>query len=156
MNLNATLIGQAIWFALFIWFVMKAIWPYFRRIIAERQKTVADGLAAAERGRQTLELSMREAEDQVKQARERAAEIIVQAEKHGAQLIDEARNVAREEGAREKAAAQADIEQQYARTREQLRDQVAALAVAGAEKILLREVDAKAHAALLDSIKAQL
>lgn len=156
MNINATLIGQAIWFALFIWFVMKAVWPYFQRIIAERQKEVADGLAAAERGRQTLEISTREAEEEVRRARERASEIVAQAEKRAVQMVEDARGAAREEGAREKAAAQADIEQQYARAREQLREHVAALAVAGAEKILRREVDAKAHAALLDSIKAQL
>lgn len=156
MNINATLIGQAIWFALFIWFVMKAVWPYFQRIIAERQKHVADGLAAAERGRHTLELSMQQAEDEVKRARERAAEIVAQAEKRSAQLIEDARSAARDEGAREKAAAQAEIEQQYAHAREQLREQVAGLAVAGAEKILRREVDARAHASLLEAIKAQL
>jgi len=117
VNINATLIGQAIWFALFIWFVMKAVWPYFQRIIAERQKHVADGLAAAERGRHTLELSMQQAEDEVKRARERAAEIVAQAEKRSAQLIEDARSAARDEGAREKAAAQAEIEQQYAHAR---------------------------------------
>ncbi|MDA8110682.1 MAG: F0F1 ATP synthase subunit B [Betaproteobacteria bacterium] len=156
MNINATLIGQAIWFALFIWFVMKMVWPYFQRIIAERQKEVADGLAAAERGRQTLEISTRQAEEEVKRARERAADIVAQAEKRATQMVDEARGAAREEGSREKAAAQAEIEQQYARAREQLREQVAMLAVAGAEKILRREVDARAHAQLLESIKAQL
>jgi F-type H+-transporting ATPase subunit b len=156
VNINATLIGQAIWFGLFIWFVMKAVWPYFQRIIAERQKEVADGLAAAERGRQTLEVSTRQAEDEIKRARERATDIVAQAEKRAAQLIDEARGTARAEGAREKAAAQAEIEQQYAHAREQLREQVAMLAVAGAEKILRREIDAKAHAQMLESIKAQL
>ena len=156
MNLNLTLIAQAVSFALFIWFTVKFVWPPMLRAIEARQKTIADGLAAAEQGRRSLETSTRQAEDAVRQARERAAEIIAQAEKRAAQMIDEARNAAKEEGNREKAAAKAEIEQAVTRAREQLRDRVASLAVAGAEKILRREVDAKAHAELLDAIKRDL
>ena len=156
MNLNFTLVAQALVFTAFIWFTVKFIWPYMLRAIETRQKTVADGLAAAEQGRRTLETSTRQAEEAVTKARTRASEILAQAEKRAAQLVDEARNAAKEEGNREKAAAKAEIEQQVTRAREQLRDRVASLAVAGAEKILRREVDARAHGELLESIKRQL
>ena len=156
MNINLTLFTQAAAFALFIWFTVRFVWPPLLRAIENRQKQIADGLAAGEQGRKSLEISSREAEQVVQKARERAAEIVSQAEKRGTQMVEEARNSARAEGDREVAAAKAEIEQEITRAREQLRDQVAQLAVAGAEKILRREVDAKAHAQLLDSIKAQL
>ena len=156
MNINLTLFAQAIVFAAFIWFTVKFVWPYMLRAIEARQKNVADGLAAAEQGRRSLETSTRQAEDAVTKARGRAAEILAQAEKRAAQLVDEARTAAKEEGNREKTAAKAEIAQEVTRAREQLRDHVASLAVAGAEKILQREVDAKAHGELLESIKRQL
>ena len=156
MNLNATLLAQAVVFAAFIWFTAKLVWPHLTRAIEARQKTIADGLAAADQGRRSLEQSTRQAEDAVNQARSRAAEILAQAEKRAAQLVDEARFAAKEEGNREKTAAKAEIAQEVTRAREQLRNQVASLAVAGAEKILRREVDARAHADLLESIKRQL
>jgi F-type H+-transporting ATPase subunit b len=156
MNINLTLFAQAVTFAAFIWFTVKFIWPPLLRVIETRQKTVADGLAAAEQGRRSLETSTRQAEEAIAQARGRAAEILSQAEKRAAQLVDEARSAAKEEGNREKAAAKAEIAQEVTRAREQLRDHVASLAVAGAEKILRREVDAKAHADLLESIKQKL
>ena len=155
MNLNLTLVAQAVTFSAFIWFTVKFIWPFMLRAIETRQKTIADGLAAGEQGRRSLELSTRQADEEIKHARERAAEIISQAEKRVAQMIDEAKTSAKEEGGREKAAAKAEIEQEVTRAREQLRDRVASLAVAGAEKILRREVDAKAHGELLESIKRQ-
>jgi len=156
MNITATLFAQAAVFALFIAFTVKFIWPYMLRAIEARQKTIADGLAAAEQGRRSLETSTRQAEAALAQARGRAGEILAQAEKRAAQLVDEARNAAKEEGGREMAAAKAEIAQELTRAREQLRDHVASLAVAGAEKILRREIDPKAHAELLDSIKQQL
>ncbi len=156
MNLNFTLVAQAITFFAFIAFTVKFVWPPLLRAIEARQKTIADGLAAADQGRRSLEQSSRQAEEAVSQARGRAAEIIAQAEKRAAQMVDEARNAAKEEGNREKAAAKAEIAQEVSRAREQLRDQVASLAVAGAEKILRREVDAKAHADLLETIKRQI
>ena len=142
MSFNLTLIAQALTFALFIWFTVKVVWPFMLRAIEARQKTIADGLAAAEQGHKSLESSRRQAEDAVDQARARSGEILAQAEKRAAQMIEEAKNAARQEGEREKAAAKAEIQQEVSRAREQLRDQVAALAVAGAEKILQREVDA--------------
>ncbi len=156
MNINVTLVAQAVVFAAFIWFTAKFVWPYMLRAIETRQKTIADGLAAAEQGRKSLEVSTRQADEEVRKARERAAEIVSQAEKRVSQMIEVAKTTAKDEGNREKAAAKAEISQEVSRAREQLRDQVAMLAVAGAEKILRREVDAKAHAALLDGIKKQL
>jgi len=141
---------------LFIWFTVKLVWPHMLRAIETRQKTIADGLAAAEQGRKSLETSTKQADEEIKRARDRAAEIISQAEKRATQMVDEAKNAAKDEGNREKAAAKAEIEQEVTRAREQLRDRVASLAVAGAEKILRREVDTKAHGELLDSIKRQL
>jgi F-type H+-transporting ATPase subunit b len=156
MNLNLSLVAQAITFAAFIWFTVKFVWPPMLRAIEARQKTIADGLAAAEQGKRSLETSSKQADEEIKRARGRAAEIISQAEKRVAQMIEEAKTSAKEEGNREKAAAKAEIEQEVTRAREQLRDRVASLAVAGAEKILRREVDAKAHGDLLESIKRQL
>ena len=155
MNINATIIGQILWFALFVWFTMKVVWPALNGMIEQRQKTIADGLAAGERGKQELELSSQRAGEALREARERAAEILVQAEKRVSQMIDEAKTAAREESTREKAAAQAEIDQQYARAKEVLREQISSLAVAGAEKILRREVDARAHADLLDQMKKE-
>jgi F-type H+-transporting ATPase subunit b len=156
MNINFTLIAQAIVFAAFIWFTVKFVWPPMLRAIEARQKQVADGLAAAEQGKKSLETSAKQAEQAIQQARVRAAEIVSQAEKRDAQMVEAAKVAAKAEGDREKAAAKADIQQEAQRAREQLREQVAALAIAGAEKILRREVDAKAHAELLDGIKKQL
>ena len=156
MSLNVTLFAQAAVFLAFIWFTVKMVWPHLLRAIEARQKTIAEGLAAAEQGRQSLETSRKQADQAIQDARARATEVIAQAERRAAQLIEEAKNAAKAEGDREKAAAKADIQQEVSRAREQLREQVAALAVAGAEKILRREVDAKAHADLLDGIKKQL
>ncbi len=156
MSITLTLLAQALTFAAFIWFTAKFVWPFMLRAIEARQKQIADGLAAGEQGRKSLELSTRQADDAIRAARERAAEIVGQAEKRSAQMVEEAKTAAKDEGAREKAAAKAEIGQEVQRAREQLREQVAALAVAGAEKILRREVDAKAHADLLEAIKKQL
>jgi F-type H+-transporting ATPase subunit b len=156
MSFNLTLIAQMLAFLAFVGFTAKFVWPPLMRAIAARQKQIADGLAAAEEGKRALALSTKQADESISQARSRAAEVLAQAEKRAAQMVEEARNAAKEEGNREKAAAKAEIEQQVTRAREQLRDQVASLAVAGAEKILRREVDAKAHGDLLDSIKRQL
>src|SRR5258706_7746139 len=156
MSFNLTLIAQAVAFALFIWFTVRYVWPPLLGAIEARQKQIADGLAAGEQGRKSLELSTRQAEDAIKEARGRAAEIVSQAERRAAQLVEEAKGAAKEEGTREKAAAKAEIGQEVQRARELLREQVAALAVAGAEKILRREVDARSHAELLEGIKKQL
>lgn len=156
MNINATLFAQAIVFFAFIFITVKYVWPMMQEKIDARQKAIADGLAAAEQGKKSLEVSARQSEQAIQEARARAAEIIAQAERRDAQMVEEAKSAAKAEGDREKAAAKADISQEVSRAREQLREQVAALAVSGAEKILRREVDAKAHADLLDGIKKQL
>jgi len=156
MSFNLTLIAQMLAFLAFIAFSAKFIWPHLLRVIETRQKVIADGLAAAEQGKKSLEVSSKQAEQAIQEARARAAEIIAHAEKRGSQVVEEAKVSAKAEGDREKAAAKADIQQEAQRARESLREQVAALAVAGAEKILRREVDAKAHADLLDGIKKQL
>ena len=117
MNINLTLVAQAITFSAFIWFTVKFVWPHMLRAIETRQKTIADGLAAAEQGRSSLELSKRQSDEALKEARGRAADIIAQAEKRAAQMVDEARNAAKEEGNREKAVAKAEIAQEVTRAR---------------------------------------
>src|SRR3954468_4039544 len=156
MNINLTMFAQAVSFTAFIWFTVKFVWPHMLRAIQARQKSIADDLAAAEQGRRSRETATRPPDEESKRARGRATEIVPQAEKRAAQMVDEARTAAKEAGGREKAAAKAEIEQEVTRAREQLRDRVASLAVAGAEKILRREVDTKAHGELLESIKRQL
>jgi F-type H+-transporting ATPase subunit b len=156
MNINFTLFAQAIVFAAFILFTVKFVWPPLLRAIEQRQKTIADGLAAGEQGRRDLEASAKRADQEIAGARSRASDIVSQAENRAVQVIEEAKASAKAEGEREKLAAKAEIEQEVARAREALRGQVAALAVAGAEKILRREVDATAHAELLNGIKQQL
>jgi F-type H+-transporting ATPase subunit b len=155
MSLNVTLFAQAAVFLAFIWFTVKVVWPHLLRAIEARQRTIAEGLAAAEQGRQSLETSRKEANQAIQDARARATEVIAQAERRAAQLIEEAKNAAKAEGDREKAAARADIQQEVSRAREQLREQVALIAVAGAERILRREVDAKTHADLLAELKRE-
>ncbi len=156
MNLTFTLIAQAITFAAFIWFTAKFVWPPLMHAVEARQKEIADGLAAAEEGRRSLETSSKHADQEIAAARTRAAEIVAQAEKRATQMIEEAKLSARDEGSREKAAAKAEIDQEVFRAKETLRAQVAALAVSGAEKILRREIDSKAHADLLNTVQAEL
>ena len=156
MNINATLIGQSITFFVFVWFCMKFVWPPIMNALAERRKQIADGLAAGERGKHELELASKRAVENLHEAKQKAAEIIAQADKRAAQLVEEAKGVAKLEADRMMAGAQASIAQETVRAKEVLRGQVAGLAVAGAEKIQRREIDAKAHADLLDAIKSEL
>ena len=156
MNINFTLISQAIAFSVFIWFTVKFVWPPLLRAIEERQKTIADGLAAGERGRHELELASQRSSEVLKDAKQRASEIILQAEKRASEIVEEAKKVAREEGDRIIVAAKADIDHEMFSAKEALRQHVAELAVAGAAKILRREVDAKAHADLLVTIQDDL
>jgi len=155
MSINLTMFAQGISFAIFILFTVKFVWPPLLRAIEQRQSHIAEGLAAAEKGRQSLDASSKQADAAIADARQRAQEIIAQAEKRGSQLIEEAKNAAREESGREKTAAKAEIDQEVSRAREALRDQVAALAVAGAEKILRKEINAQAHADLLAQLKKE-
>jgi F-type H+-transporting ATPase subunit b len=156
MNINLSLFAQAASFALFIWFTVKFVWPPIIRAIEQRQKTVADGLAAAERGKQDLELASKRADELIREAKEQAQVIIAQAETRGAQLVEEAKGNAKAEGDRMLVAAKAELEQEVSRAKDTLRAQVAVLAVKGAEKILRREVDAKVHADLLKTVASEL
>lgn len=156
MNINLTLFAQAASFALFIWFTAKFVWPHLTRAIDARQKQIAEGLAAAERGKQDLEQAAVRTSEMLREARQQAQEVLAQADKRAAQIIDEAKHAATEEGARLITAAKAEIEQEASRAREALRAQVAILAVTGAEQILRREVDAKAHADLLMAVQNEL
>lgn len=156
MNINLTLLMQAAAFAAFIWFTAKFVWPPLMRAIEGRQKTIADGLAAGEQGRQSLATAEKRIAELVNEAKAKASEIVAQGEKFRVETVEAAKAEAKAEGERILAAAKADVAQEVARAREQLREQVAALAVAGAEKILSREVDARAHADLLDAIKRQI
>jgi len=156
MNINLTLFAQAATFAIFIWFTAKFVWPHISRAVDARQKQIAEGLAAAERAKQDLEQTALKTADMLRDARQQAQEILAQAERRGAQIVEEAKVAAGEEGSRMIAGAKAEIDQEVSRARETLRTQVAHLAVAGAEKILRREVDAKVHADLLASVQSQL
>ncbi|MEW5788784.1 MAG: F0F1 ATP synthase subunit B [Pseudomonadota bacterium] len=156
MNINATLLAQAIMFALFVWFCMKYVWPPIIAALEARKKLIADGLAAADRGKHELELAAKRASETLVDAKQKAADIIAQAEKRSTQLIEEAKNEAKDEGDRMIAAAKAEIEQESHRAREALRGDVAALVVAGAGKVLRREVNPQAHADLLEAIKNEL
>lgn len=156
MNINATLFVQALSFAALIWFTVRFVWPMITDAMDERTKRIADGLAAAEAGKQSLERSAKQAEEAISQARGRAAEIVAQAEKRASQMIEEAKTTAKVEGDRLVAGARAEIDQEVSRAKEMLRTQVATLAVAGAEQILKREVDAKAHADMLAAVQRQL
>lgn len=156
MNLNVTLVAQAVTFLIFILVCAKFLWPQMIVALEARQKQIADGLAAAEQGKRSLELSSKQADEEIAKARARAAEMMAQAEKRASQMIEEAKTSAREEGNREKTAAKAEIAQEVSRAKEALRSQVSLLAIAGAEKILRREVDAKAHADLLQAVQAEL
>jgi len=156
MNINLTMFAQAATFAIFIWFTAKFVWPHLSRAIDARQKHIAEGLAAAERGKLDLEQAAVKTADMLREARQQAQEILAQAERRAVQMIEEAKNAASEEGARLVTGAKAEIDQEVSRARETLRTQVALLAVAGAEQILRREVDAKVHADLLATIQSQL
>ncbi|MDA8384428.1 MAG: F0F1 ATP synthase subunit B [Betaproteobacteria bacterium] len=156
MDINATLIGQTIMFILFVWFCMRFIWPPITQSLEARRQQIADGLAQAERGKHDLELAAKRAGQVLTDARQQAAEILAQAERRATQLIEEAKGNAREEGERVLAASRAELEQQIYRAKEDLRQHVAELAVSGAEKILRREIDARAHADLLGTIQDQL
>jgi F-type H+-transporting ATPase subunit b len=156
MNLNFTMVVQAIVFSLFIWFTVKYAWPMFLSKVDARTKTIADGLAEAERGRSLLADAQQQTEGMLKDARARAQDLMAQAEKSANQRVEDAKLQAKVEADRIVAAAHAQVGQEVQAAKQQLREQVAALAVAGAEKILRREVDAKAHADMLGQLKAQL
>jgi len=156
MNFNATLIGQTITFIVFVWFCMKYIWPPLMAALDERNARISEGLAAAQRGQQDLENAQAKISDSLKDAKQQAQEIINQAQKRANEIVDESKDSAREEADKIKVAASADIDQQVTAAREQLRKEVSVIALAGAEQILKRAVDAKVHAEVLDELVAQI
>jgi len=156
VNLNLTLIGQAISFAIFVVFCMKYVWPPIMTAMRERQAKIAEGLAAAERGAQAQEVAQQEAASALAEAKAQAADIIAQAQKRGNEIVEEAQASARSEGERLVASAHAEIEQERIRAQEALRKQVGSVAIAGAEKILRSEIDQKAHGKVLDDLVAQI
>jgi F-type H+-transporting ATPase subunit b len=135
---------------------MKYVWPPLIAALEERKKKIADGLAAAERGKHEKELAQQHAKEELAEAKKQAADIIAQAQKRSNEIVDEAKDAAKEEGERIKAAAQTEIELEINRAKEQLRVQVATIAVEGAEKILMTEIDAKKHERVLDELAAQI
>tara|TARA_B100000768_G_scaffold101074_1_gene94118 strand:+ start:797 stop:1267 length:471 start_codon:yes stop_codon:yes gene_type:complete len=156
MNINATLIGQAIAFGIFIAFCMKYVWPPIMQALEERTKKIADGLAAAERGRHEQELAEKRAQQVISEAKEQANEIISQAQRRSNEIVDESKDTARVEGERILMSAQAEIEQEANKAKDELRGQVGSIALAGAAKILNREIDDKAHTDLLKELVSRI
>jgi F-type H+-transporting ATPase subunit b len=156
MNINATLLGQTIMFAMFVWFCMKFVWPPIMAALDARKKQIADGLAAAERGKHDLDLAAKRSAEVLREAKEKAAEIIALGDKRHSEIVEEAKVKAEVEASNIRTRANAEIEQEVFRAKEQLRTQVSAVALAGAGKILGREIDAKAHNELLEKLVAEI
>ena len=156
MNINLTLIGQMLAFVAFVVFCMKYVWPPILAAMAEREQKISDGLAAADRASHDLELAQEKAVERLKEAKTEAAGIVDAANRRANQIVDEAKEAAVAEADRVKAAAQAEIEQETNRAREQLRSQVAALSLAGAEKVLGATIDQEAHKELVEKLAAEL
>jgi F-type H+-transporting ATPase subunit b len=156
MNLNLTLFGQMITFALFVWFTMKYVWPPIVQALDERQKKIADGLAAAERGHHDLELAQHKAVDILREARNHASEVLEQANKRADQILEDAKQTARTEGQRLVAAAQSEILREVETAKQELRKQVSVIAMQGAEQILKRNIDAAANQDLLNTLVKSL
>lgn len=156
MNINATLLGQAISFAIFVYFCMKFVWPPLTKALADRQKKIADGLNAASKAQDDLKTAQEQVAQELKAAKEQTAQLLEQANRRAGQLVEEAKAQAQAESERVKAQAREQIEQESNRARDVLRAQVAALAIAGAEKILQAEVNAAAHAAMLNQLATEL
>jgi F-type H+-transporting ATPase subunit b len=156
MNINLTLIGQSITFFFFVLFCMKLVWPPIMQALEDRKKTIADGLAAGERGKQDLELAQNKATDVLKETKEQAGDIIAQAQKRASEIVDEAKNDARTEGERILTAARAEIDQEANQAKEILRGQVVSLAVAGAGKVLEKEINEQSHSDMLEKLASQI
>ncbi len=156
MNINLTLFAQMIAFAVFVHFCMNYVWPPIVKALAERKTKIAEGLAAAERGHQEKALGEKHALELMKEAKASASDIVGQAQKRATEIVEEAKNDARAEGDRLVAAAQAEIEREANRAREDLRERVATLAIAAAEKILQKEIDVDTHRSIVDAFAKQL
>ena len=156
MNLNLTLAFQVLFFVIFVWFSKRFVWMPIIGALNERKTRIADGLAAAEQGQAAEQEGRKKAEEVIDEAKQQASEIINKAEKYGSELVEQAKQNAREEEGKILTAARAEIDTEINRARESLRQQVGELAVAGARQILRKEVDASAHAQLLDDLAAKL
>ncbi len=156
MEFNLSLIAQSFTFAILIIVIVKYVWPPLLKAIETRQKEIADGLAAAQEGKSALENASKKSEETLNEAKQKASEIISQAEKRASEIVDEAKNTAKTEGDRIIESARSEIDQEVNRAKEGLRAQVSVLAVSGAEKILRKEIDAKAHTAILSKLAAEL
>lgn len=156
MNINATLIAQLIVFIILVWFTMKFVWPPIVKALDERANKIAEGLAAAERGKSDFEQAEKRVAEILAEGRQQVAEMVSNADKRSAQIMETAKMQAAEESAKILAQAKADVAQEANRARETLREQVALLAIKGAEQILHREVDAKQHAEILGNLKQEL
>ena len=156
MNINITLLGQTLAFVVFVVFCMKFVWPPIMAALDERKKKIADGLAEAERGFKQQELAQQNAEKTLAEARQQATDILNQAQKRANEIIGDAKKTAIEEGDRIKKAAHAEVEKEVHQAREQLRVQVSSIAVAGAERILKKEIDTSTHQDMLDELAAQI
>lgn len=156
MNINSTLFFQAIVFLILVWFTMKFVWPPIAKALDERAQKIAEGLAAADKAKSDLALADKKVEQELTQARTQTASLLADAERRAQAIVDEAKARATAEGEKIIAAARSDAEQQVIQARESLRDQVAVLAVKGAEQILRREVNPSVHADLLNRLKTEL
>lgn len=156
MNMNLTMLGQAISFAIFVWFCVKYVWPPVLKALEERETRIADGLAAAEKGRRDLESAGQRVEEILQEGRDKAQEFVAQSQKRADEIVEQAKQSAIEEGERLLVAARGQIDQERNEARESLRSEVASLALAGAEQILMREVDANAHRDVLDKLVAEI
>lgn len=156
MNINLTLLGQAISFAIFVWFCVKYVWPPILKALEERETRIADGLAAAEKGQRDLENAGQRVEEILQEGRDKAQEFVNQSQKRADEIVDQAKLAATEEGERILATARGQIDQERNEARESLRKEVATLALAGAEQVLMREVDANAHREVLDKLTAEI
>jgi F-type H+-transporting ATPase subunit b len=156
VDINMTLIGQGITFFIFIMVTLKYVWPPIQKALIEREAKITDGLAAAEKAQKDLAEAEQRSAEILSEGKQKAADIISQAQKRGDELVDEAKQDARSEGERLIASAHAEIEQEISAARDKLRNEVAVLALAGAEQILQREVDRKVHDDVLDKICAKL
>ena len=156
MNINATLIGQTIAFIVFVWFCRRYIWPHIMQALEDRRTRIAEGLAAAERGQQELATAEQRAGAVIDEAKEQAKEILTQAQHRADAIVQGSKDEARAEGEKLLGAAQSEIDRERNQAREELRAEVVAIALTGAEQVLMREVDAKAHSETLEKLAAQI
>ena len=156
MNFNATLIGQTIAFVVFVWFTMKFVWPLLLKQMQDREAKIADGLAAAEKGQKALEEAEIRHTELVDEGKQQAADIISQAQRRGDEIVEESKSTAKTEGQRLIQTAESEIERDKTQAREDLRKEVATLALAGVEQILMREIDRNAHNEIITKLSSEL